>query len=222
MLRKGMMLVALGSAVGVPYVTSEWSKIKANFGGGNSTTSANQFSKTPSAHSFGASPATGNPSTPAQPQHPLAADPQQLEETPLVDMKDALRFNISPDWIISRWPRVTAGIPLENQHGMRVTLITGLLYDDLAGALTYYFTPAQKCSKITFSGTTGDPRRLTALARERFGFNRYHSEAGIERYEIRWNGDAHSELLIRPARVVRSSAPNARYEVQLLIVDPAT
>ena len=56
---------------------------------------------------------------------------------------------------------------------------------------------------------------------QRFGFKPYTSDPGVERYEIRWNGKAHSELLIRTAAIVRSSSPNARYEVQAIIAEPA-
>jgi hypothetical protein len=145
MMRKGLLLLAMGSAVGVPYVSSEWSNIKAKFAGGNtagtpSHASPNGAGKSPSAASFGAPSQTGYVGSAASIQHPLAVDPQR-EETPLVDMKDSLRFNVTPDWVIMRWPRVTSGLPHENLHGMRVTLITGVMPDDLAGALTYYFTP---------------------------------------------------------------------------------
>lgn len=217
MLRKGMMAVALGSAVGVPYVTSEWSKIKAKFVGDVSNVSATQ---SPSANSF-ATPSASAHSIGSAYQYPLALDPKQLEQTPLVDLQDALRFNVTPDWVISRWPRVTAGLPVEKLYGMRVTWISGLLYDDMAGSLTYYFTSAQKCARITFIGTTGDPRRLVALAQQRFGFHPFNAEPGVQRYEIRWNGEAHSVLQIRSASVIRSSSPSAKYEVQLSIVDPS-
>jgi hypothetical protein len=166
-------------------------------------------------------PIGASPSTRYAAVTPLAADPKQLEQTPLIDLQDALRFNVSPDWVTSRWPRVTAGLPVEKLYGMRVTWISGLMYDDLAGALTYYFTSAQKCARITFTGTTGDPRRLVALVQQRFGFHQFNAEPGVQRYEIRWNGEAHSVLQIRSASVIRSSAPTTRYEVQLSIVDPA-
>jgi hypothetical protein len=222
MLKKGLMVVALGSAIGGPYVASEWPKVKAKvFGDGKTSASLPRYgSPSPSANSFGAPTSPAHAPQPVVYQSPLAVDPEKVE-TPLVTMDEAFRFNITPQWVMSRWPRVTSGLPDAKLHGMRVTLITGVTTDDLAGALTYYFTPAQKVARLTFSGTTGNPRRFVALARQRFGFEPFNAQPGVEKYEIRWNGEAHSELLIRLANVVKSSMPNARYEVQMSVVDPS-
>lgn len=221
MLKKGLLAVALGSAVGSPYVISEWPKIKSKVLGGNANSPAAAHSvAVPSANSFGTPTSAPHSLTPVGFQHPLAVDPERVE-TPLVSMSDAFRFNVSPQWVMSRWPRVTSGLPDAKLHGMRVTLITGLMYDDLAGALTYYFTPGQKVARLTFSGTTGDPRRFVAMAKERFGFEPFNAQPGVEKYEIRWNGKAHSELLIKAASVIRASSPNSRFEIQMSIVDPS-
>jgi hypothetical protein len=123
---------------------------------------------------------------------------------------------------MSRWPRVSAGLPNENFHALRVPLISGMRNDDIAGALTYYFTPTERCAKITFSGTTGDPTKFTAFMTERFGFKPYtYGQPGVQRYEVRWNGNALSELLVHPAAVVKATNPLARYEVQLSVTDPS-
>ncbi len=74
--------------------------------------------------------------------------------------------------------------------------------------------------KITFTGTTGDPRRATALLIKNFGFQSFPSDQpGVDRYQIRWNGTANSELTIRPVAILRSSTPYDRYQVQLSVVD---
>ncbi|MCC7083862.1 MAG: hypothetical protein IT427_02515 [Pirellulales bacterium] len=218
MFKKSLTIVALGSAVGAPYVASEWPKIKANVFGDSAVSAASYGARPPSTGAHATSSFAGHSPSHIIPKYPLAVDPETME-TPLVDMNEAFRFNITPQWIISRWPRVTSGLPEPKLHGMRVALITGLLPDDLAGALTYYFTPTQQVARLTFSGTTGDPRRFVAFVKERFGFQPFNAQPGAEKYEIRWNGTAYSELFIRPASVVKSSMPNARYEVQMSIVD---
>src|SRR5262249_8356728 len=92
--------------------------------------------------------------------------------------------------------------------------------DDVAGALTYYFTPAQHCAKITFTGTTGDPRRFITMMTQRFSFKPFSKdEPGVMRYEIRWNGKAESELVVRPAPVVKTASPFNRYQVHLTLTD---
>jgi hypothetical protein len=199
------LAVLLGAAVGVPYVSSQWSTLKANFTGGSSA-------------ALSRSASYGQTTTPlVQPLYPSDA---QREETPIVDMAEAFRFDVTPAWVMSRWPRVTAGLYVEKYQGMRVPLITGMREDDLAGSLTYYFTASQHCGKIVFSGSTGNPQRATTTLVQKFGFKPFASDKpGVQRWQIRWNGTALSELTVQPAAVVRNSAPFARYEVQLMVTD---
>jgi len=214
--RNFWLLLILVAAIGGPYAISQWSKLKASWTGepaANSSASSVKplISSTPS-------PSASNPAAVS----PIVANPAAAVEMPMVDMAEVFRLNVSPTWVMSRWPRVSSGLPEESLQGLRVALVTGTRQDDLAGSLTYYFTPTQRCSKITFSGTTGDPSRITSLAVDRFGFKPFtKGEPGVTRYEIRWNGKATSELLIHPAAVIRASSPYARYEVQMVITDPA-
>jgi hypothetical protein len=215
--RSFWMLFIVAAAIGVPYVVTEWSKIKASVIG-QSSPSTGATSNAPGANGSNTSPVVTYP--PGDPRA-LGLNPPS-EETPMVEMAEAFRFTVSPPWVLSRWPRVSAGLPDETYHGLRVPLITGMRDDDLAGALTYYFTPTERCAKITFSGTTGDPRRVTAFMTERFGFKAFtYGQPGVQRYEIRWNGTTQSEMLIHPAAIVRATNPLARYEVQIAITDPA-
>ena len=45
---------------------------------------------------------------------------------------------------------------------MRVALVSGTQPDDLAGSLTYYFDEHHLLQRVTFTGRTGDARRLLA------------------------------------------------------------
>src|SRR5262245_12902881 len=156
--RNFWLLLVVVAAVGGPYVISQWSKVTSRFSGEPAANSSPSSAK----------PATANSSMFSSP-NPPAVSPSILgaapatDEAPIVDMAEVFRLNVSPTWVMSRWPRVSAGLPEESLQGLRVALVTGTRQDDLAGSLTYYFTPTQRCSKITFSGTTGDPRRLTSL-----------------------------------------------------------
>ncbi|HTQ38707.1 MAG TPA: DUF6690 family protein [Pirellulales bacterium] len=219
MFRRGFLtLVVLGAAVGVPYAASNWSKLKASVFGDTSANSSTGTLQPISANDFpsqlpGATPA-GVPLVPG-------INPQ-IDELPLVDLPDAFRWDVTPQWVMSRWPRVSSGLPGDNLQGLRVALISGLRMDDVAGSLTYYFNASQKCAKITFSGTTGDPQRLTALLVDRYGFKPFTStDPGMVQYQIRWNGAPTSTLTVRPAAIVRTSSPLERYLVQISITDPA-
>lgn len=200
------LAVLLGAAVAVPYATDKWSKFK----NGSGDKQAGNV-------------AVGR-ATPADVGRGISSDPPapSNSDMPLVDMDQAFRMDVTPATVMSRWPRVSAGLPDEKLYGMRVALISGLREDDLAGSLTYYFTPSQHCARLTFAGTTGDPTRFIKLMTDRFGFKPFtKGEPGVMRYEIRWNGSAQSELVIRSAAIVRSSSPLSRYQVQLTIADPA-
>src|SRR5262245_29591565 len=206
------MALLLGAAVAVPYAADKWSKLKS--GSGEKQTDNFAVGK----------PAPNSPALPTDSGRSVASDPRipSHDDTPLVDMDQAFRLDATPAAVMSRWPRVSAGLPDEKLQGMRVALITGLREDDLAGSLTYYFTPSQHCSKLTFIGSTGDPTRFIQLMTSRFGFKPFtNGEPGVMRYEIRWNGSAQSELTIRSAAIVRSSSPLTRYTVQATVLDPA-
>jgi hypothetical protein len=206
------MAALLGAAIAVPYAADKWSKLKAS--GDSKQADGMIGARTSTTASF----AESGRATTAD----LHSGAASSSDMPLVDMDQAFRLDLAPATVMSRWPRVSAGLPDEKLYGMRVALITGLHEDDLAGSLTYYFTPAQHCAKLTFIGSTGDPTRFIKLMTSRFGFKPFTSgEPGVMRYEIRWNGSAQSELVIRSAAIVRSSSPLTRYQVQVTVQDPA-
>jgi len=206
------MAALLGAAIAVPYAADKWSKLKTS--GDSKQADALVGAKSSSATSF----AESGRATTAD----LHSGAAPSSDMPLVDMDQAFRLDLAPATVMSRWPRVSAGLPDEKLYGMRVALITGLHEDDLAGSLTYYFTPSQHCAKLTFIGSTGDPTRFIKLMTSRFSFKPFtNGEPGVMRYEIRWNGSAQSELVIRSAAIVRSSSPLTRYQVQATVLDPA-
>jgi hypothetical protein len=219
----------VGAAVGVPYAASNWSKLKANvFGAGSENPSAAAVQPVSASNIIPNNSVA--PQLPAVTSNgvPLGAGLNSSDELPLVDLPEAFRWDATPQWIMSRWPRVSSGLPIapaangENLQGMRVALVSGLRMDDVAGSLTYYFNASQKLAKITFTGTTGDPQRLTALLVQRYGFKPFAStDPNMVQYQIRWNGAPTSTIVIRPAAIVRTSSPYERYALQVSITDPA-
>jgi len=225
MFRRGMFLfIVMCAAIGVPYVTTEWSKVshlfssQPNAAAGRPTNSAVGAPGTDSA----GYPINGmlSNTTPLVTTPGLPAGDAEIDAPPVVELSDALRFDVTASWILGRWPRVTAGLPDAGLQGYRVALVSGTREDDLAGALTYYFNKNHVCQRITFQGTTGDARKLISMLTTRFDFARQTSDdPGVYLYQIRWNGRATSELQVRPARVIRASAPTARFEVLLAMND---
>ncbi len=60
-----------------------------------------------------------------------------------------LRFDVTVEWVMQRWPRVSTGLPYLQLQGYRVPLVTGTKVADLAGSLTYYFNARQQVQRIT-------------------------------------------------------------------------
>lgn len=152
----------------------------------------------------------------------LTPNTSTLEGVPVQGLDDVFRFDITTGWIISRWPRVSAGLSQLELQGYRVPLVTGTAEDDLAGSLTYYFNPRQEVQRITFLGTTGDPRKLVQMLVSRFGFGRrLTNDPRLFRYEVRSADRAvRSNLDIRPAKVVRATQQFQRFEITLSIERP--
>jgi hypothetical protein len=99
--------------------------------------------------------------------HSAGAGPQSLLSNALgtvtnASIEEAFRFDLTPSWVSSRWPRVSTVLGEPKQLGMRVALISGTRPEDIAGSLTYYFDEHHQLQRITFTGLTGDPRRLLA------------------------------------------------------------
>jgi hypothetical protein len=103
-----------------------------------------------------------------------------------------------------------------------VPLVTGRKDADLAGSLTYFFNEEQQVQRIHFQGHTGDARPLVGFLTQRYGFARRTSgDAGQFEYEVRRNGRAVSELLIRNAPVIDASQPQSRFRVDFRVERPA-
>ena len=77
-------------------------------------------------------------------------------------IEEIFRFDVRPQWVTSRWSRVSTVLGDAKQLGMRVAVVSGTRPDDVAGSLTYYFDEHHELQRITFTGMTGDSRRLLA------------------------------------------------------------
>jgi hypothetical protein len=156
---------------------------------------------------------------------PAAAVPAArlpIEGPPVEQLTDVFRFDVSPTWVLQRWPRVsTDPSPLE-LRGYRVTLVTGTQMTDLAGVLTYYFNPAQQVHRITFAGKTGDPRKLVEMITKYYHFvRRPVNDPGRLIYEsLQSSGQSAGQIQIAAAPVVYADHPFERYCVELRMERP--
>jgi len=140
----------------------------------------------------------------------------------LPKLSEVLRFNVTVEWVMRRWPRVSTGLPHLQLQGYRVPLVTGTGLSDVAGSLTYYFNARQEVQRITLRGTTGDPGALVGLVAKRHRFaRRLTNNPGVVLYEsVDSSNRSVGSLKIQSAKVIRADQPYTRFEVDLAMDRP--
>ena len=142
-----------------------------------------------------------------------------IEGTPVEHLSEIIRFNVTPQWVMGRWPRVTTELSNLNLEGLRVPLVTGKKPHDLAGSLTYYFDKQQQVQRITFHGFTSDERPLVDLLTKKCGF---HPEPTLGRglYMAKWSGKPKSALWVRHIPLAKTSPRSAELKLELELNRP--
>jgi Family of unknown function (DUF6690) len=134
-----------------------------------------------------------------------------------VPLEEALRFDVTPEWVAGRWPQVTSVIGDSEHLGLRVMLVSGTTPADVAGSLTYYFNQQHQLQRITLYGVTGDQAKLVDFSVGKFGLRPTQTkELGLY-----YGGDLNaptSSLKVAALPVVRPEAPLARVQVLLDLV----
>jgi len=131
-----------------------------------------------------------------------------------VPLEEAVRFDVSPEWVTGRYAAVSSVIGDSEHVGLRVMLVSGTTPSDVAGSLTYYFNQQQQVQRITLQGVTGDHTRLGELVVGKFGL-RPTQTTNLAQY---FGGDRNvptSSLSVTALSVVRPEAPLARAAVAL-------
>lgn len=143
----------------------------------------------------------------------------ELVGSRVADLREVIRFDIAPDWVIRRFARVSTVLGDLDLEGFRVPIVTGTRQDDLAGTLTYYFDRSDRLQRITIHGFTGDPKRLIGIATQYYGLVHEPSlEAGV--YTKRWNGQPVHFLRLSHAPVVLAEEVHQKYTVFLELNQP--
>jgi len=152
---------------------------------------------------------------------PLAIGPNrsQADNLPLTSLAEVLRLDVTVEWVLHRWPRVTTGLPQLQLQGYRVPLVSGTSVTDVAGSLTYYFNARQQVQRITLRGATGDPSVLATILASRYNFTRrFTNDPGVVLYEaVDSSNRPVGSLKIRSAPVVNVSQPYSRFQFDLVM-----
>ena len=133
-----------------------------------------------------------------------------------VDLRQAFRFDASPQWLQQNWPRVSTIQSLDGLNGIRVPFVSGPNQNDVTGALSYYFDRQGTCERITFYGYSGDPTRITQMA---IGHFRMTADASLGGgfYTGRYSRSIRNLLALQPES---QSTDQRRYQVTLEINNP--
>lgn len=149
--------------------------------------------------------------TTANPLNPLLAE-HDLQQPAINSLQEVLRFDITPGWVIQRFPRVTTVLADNQLDGLRVPLITGTSPSDIAGTLTYRFDRYQRLQRLTVHGATGDATRFIAELQHRYHMQQVPSLGGVL-YMLTWNGKPASIVHIEPAAVIYGDSPYSRFNI---------
>jgi hypothetical protein len=144
----------------------------------------------------------------------MQRQPTQVGGGEVHDLREVLRFDITPIWLTQRFSRVTTVLSNVQLDGMRVPLITGTRPTDLAGTLTYYFDGRQSLRRVNLHGLMGDPSQLTALMVQFYGFQPEQTLGG-QLFTTRWNNRISNVLHLSPAPIVYSGADHSKFIVFL-------
>lgn len=225
--RKLLFPVILAAAVGGPYVLmdNQWSgaakdEIQTLWSGDDGPASTVSTPDGPAPVDWSTSEYNSEFGTGERAERPRSQLDASLTGPPVADFGEIVRFDISPAWVTSRWPRVTTVTAELGMEGLRVPVVTGTKTDDLAGSLTYYFDRYHRVQRLTFDGYTGDDRKLVAILAKYYGMVREPS-LDASMYVARWNGAPTSVLRVARAPVVSADSPNSQLHVTLELNRPS-
>ncbi len=133
----------------------------------------------PDGNAFGTSAAnsTTELASPSDPSIDPTIDGSEMVFIPVSDLGEIFRFDVYPNWVKSRWPRVSTAPGSDGLQGMRVSLVTGSNTWDISGALTYYFDENQRVQRIALTGETGDATQLVKFLMDNYKFKVHQTQA---------------------------------------------
>lgn len=149
------------------------------------------------------------------------ANPQQpIVGGPVRDLRDIIRFDITPGWVAQNFGRVSTVLADVQLDGLRVPVVTGTSGSDLAATITYYFDRQQQLRRINVQGLTGDPTAIATLMQQYYNL-KAEPTLGGHLYTTRWNNRITSMLHVAPSPIMYSTAEHSRYTLFLELNQPS-
>ena len=125
LLYAGGALLLVSSSISLCTVTDVVSDIRKRWLSGPKPTANTSVTYDPSAAGDG---------TADNPSLSIGSNPPRADRLPLPSLAEVLRLDVTVEWVLQRWPRVTTGLPQLQLQGYRVPLVTGTK-DDGRGRL---------------------------------------------------------------------------------------
>lgn len=99
---------------------------------------------------------------------------------PINDLREIIRFDVSPQWVQQRWSPATAlDRDDDGYYGFRVPLESGPTVGQVNGALTYFFDIQGKVQRIQFVGSAANTSPLLSLLVTYFRFEPVTDRVGL-------------------------------------------
>ena len=182
------------------------------------TQATNFFSSTPQpAPALSAYPTTATPA----PLSPLMGSPA-IQPIRYHSFQEALRFDVSKEWVYQNWDRKSTGLADPQMFGIRVPLVTGTQRTDLAGSLTYMFDAQGQVQHISLRGRTADTTALVQYLTQTYQLQRMQAPAGEQLYQVRSGSNVYSELRTMPESVLLETSPLGSFGVVLELGRPGS
>ncbi|MCA9216122.1 MAG: hypothetical protein KDB27_23805 [Planctomycetales bacterium] len=97
----------------------------------------------------------------------------KVVEPVVTPIPDLLRFDITPNFVMQRWPRVSGGLPDLKYQGLRVPIMTGTSSYDIYGSASYFFNRSHQLERIGLHGYTDDPEPLIQFVTNTYRLREY-------------------------------------------------
>jgi hypothetical protein len=187
---------------------------------------ANSAFASPTRNPFAAAPTlpppalVANSAAPAPKAAPASVSPAAGSQ--FHNVAEVFRFDVTKEWVYANWPRKTTGLSDPELYGVRVPLVMGTGFSDLAGSLTYSFNSQGQVQHISFLGRTADTAPLVQFLVSAYQFERRDAPAGEQLYQVGGDGQVSSELHTRAAPVLVSTSPQGSFMVELELERPGS
>lgn len=173
------------------------------------------------------------PTAEATADNPFNLDPDLLKliepqaEAELTDadgiitpIAEALRFDVTPQYVAQRWSRVSTSLRDRGLKGMRVPLVTGTDPADLFGSVTYFFDGSNRVRRIKIQGYTSDVGSIAEFVQTRFRLMEYSTMSG--KIFIAYQGHIPISLLhVEAPPIISNQLNHSRKEIHLEINAPS-